>query len=366
METTRNGYRFIKDKKRMMFFSMTFYADYYDSDGDGVPSVEDHFKEVETIIEDGYIDSLYIHHVKEEDPDTIKRLRGVLKLCLKHNITCWLYCHPFHSNEEPIEDYFARVERTVEEIKSIDGAWDIFSGFYWDEPFLNKQTNQDFHDITKGLYEKYGKRLYTCFSSNMLCRGIADVCNIPKEREIPEPWAVKYLTDAGWDNYAYDIRESVKGNKGQAERLNQLSEGAGETFVTADDFYQFVQRKLVELFDHPINMWMYPCAYNAGSYSYLPVNEDYCVSQVDYFEKFLDETSEKYAHQTTAGMCMFTYNSRIFIGLVKHLPIKIDGKMLCTEEGFEEKWYEMEKAIKRVKNAYDDEGEIELYAGFEM
>lgn len=365
MENTKTGFRFIKDKKRMMFYSMTYFADYYDSDGDGVPSIEDNLLEIETMLKEGYVTSLFAN-LTGSDENSIRKYKGIIELCKKYSATFWMICPLFCSENSKIEDYVAAIQKSVDIIKSVDGAWELFSGFYWDEPYLHSIKNNDFLEMTRALYLAHKKRIYPVFGTNILNQELIDFCKLGSERSVPSTEALKYVTDAGWDNYAYDTRDCVLDNENQNERLKALSEGLGVKFNNVNEFYLYFQDELMKKFDHPVNMWMYPCAYNGGSYTQLPVDEDYCVGQVDYFEKFLDETSEKYPLQQTAGMCMFTYNSKRFTGLVKHLPIEINGKPICTEEGFENKWLKMDAAIKRVRKAYDDEGEVTLYAGLDI
>ncbi|MBE6788067.1 MAG: hypothetical protein E7539_00180 [Ruminococcaceae bacterium] len=360
----KKAYRFIKDKKRVMFYSLTYFADYYDSDGDGVASIEDNLKEIETLLKEGYVTSLFANIIGEGE-DAKRRFRGIIELCKKYGATFWMICSLYRSSETTIEDYVASVQTTVDVIKSVEGGWDIFSGFYWDEPYLHVLSNDDFYEMTKALYLTYKKRIYPVFCTNILNQELIDFCKLGTERSVPRCEALKYVTDAGWDNYAYDVREEFSDNQMQIERLEALSNALGVKFNSTDDFHLYFQDEMMKKFDHPVNVWMYPCAYDRLTYTGLKSDEDYCRAQVEYFNTFLYRTSEKYKLQRNAGLCLFTYNSRSFIGLVKRLPIKIDGKMLCTEEGFEEKWYEMDAAIKRVRQAYDDEGEIEIYAGLD-
>ena len=47
---------------------------------------------------------------------------------------------------------------------------------------------------------------------------------------------------------------------------------------TDNDYYKYVTNEIVRKFDHPVNIWYYPCAYNAEPYTYEKCGEDYCVA----------------------------------------------------------------------------------------
>ena len=145
---------------------MTYFADYYDSDGDGVPSVEDNLLEIETMLKEGYVTSLFAN-LTGSDENSLRRYTKIIELCKKYNATFWMICSLFDSATTKIEDYIISVQKSIDIIKSIDGAWDLFSGFYWDEPYLHSIKNDDFYTVTKALYERYKKRIYPVFGTNI-------------------------------------------------------------------------------------------------------------------------------------------------------------------------------------------------------
>jgi len=360
---TNGKYNFIKDKKSVRFFSISYFADCYDSDGDGKSTLEDNLKEIETIVKEGYITSMHINPTNTEQG--IYKFTKIIEICKKYGVNFWMISNIFSSDKgEKLEEALERIDETINLIKSVPDAWDLFLGFYYDEPFLHRVKNKDFRAQTEALYKKYHKRIYPVFSTNTLNDKVIEHLGMTGIVETPTTEALKYVTDIGGNNYAYDTRESALNNELQNERFAELSEAYGVEIKTADDYYRYVTDEIIKKVDHPVNVWYYPCAYNAEPYTYEECDEDYCVAQTNYFVDLLDENTEKYEHQRAGGMCFFTYHSRIFTGLAKRLPITIDGNPLCREEGFENKWYEMDKTIKDLVKRYNSEPDNELYVGF--
>jgi len=360
----QNKYLFTKDKKRVKFFSFTFFADYYDSDGDGVPSVEDNLVEIETIMKEGYITSLFIYPSDTEEG--FYKFKKVVELCKKYGVNYWMSAGVYKSQNETQEAYLEGIYKKCDIMKSVEGAWDLFLGFYWDEPFNKRMKNDEFLAVTRDLYLKYRKRIYPCFSTNTLNDRVIEHLGMTGIMEVPTTEALKYVTDVGGNNYSYDIRESALDNEMQNERFAELSEAYGAEINTADDYYKYVTNEIVRKFDHPVNIWYYPCAYNAEPYTYEECDEAYCVAQTKYFENLLEEATKDNDKKFAGGLCFFTYNSRIFTGLAKYLPIKINSEMMCKEEGFENKWYDMDRTIKDIVKKYESEGETTLYAGLDL
>ena len=63
----------------------------------------------------------------------------------------------------------------------------------------------------------------------------------------------------------------------------------------------------MSMIDHPVNVWFYVAAYNAGPYTKLGAGEDYCKAQLEYFDRLLDETTAQYENQLSGGLAIFTY-----------------------------------------------------------
>ena len=178
------------------------WADYYTTNGKNTNA--DKLKEVEDVLAAGYLNHMFVSY----DDNFTK----VLALCKKYDVDIWVSSGFFYSNKQSIENYMLNVEEKVNDIIEA-GMWDNFHGFYWDEPYLNGMTNDDYLLMTKTLFQKWGKRNYPIFSQYaFLGGGSGDIERI-------ESRALEYTTDVSWDNYSYDVREEAKSNASQNNAL---------------------------------------------------------------------------------------------------------------------------------------------------
>lgn len=354
-------YRFTKDKPRVKFYSFTYFADCYDSDGDGVSTVEDNLKEIETVVKSGYVTTMYVNPVDSEKGRY--KFQKIIEICKKYDVPYWLILNIFKSSEQSLDEYMSDVENLISIIKDTPDGYELLCGFYWDEPFNKGITNDDFFAMTQSLYKKYHKRIYPVFSTNTLNERVIKSLNLDRHVEAPEPWALKYVTDAGGNNYCYDVRDAALNSEKQNARFAFLSKAYEADIKCAKDYYRYAHDEIMSKFDHPVNFWYYPTAYNSGCYTEEPTDEDYCVEITKYFYELLEETTKTWDYQLKGGFAFFTYHSRIFHGLAKRLPITIDSNPLCREEGFEEKWYRMNEFILELVKKYNKETENVIYLG---
>jgi len=342
-EQTSAAYNYTTDKVGVSFYHFTTWANNYgDDDGNSLNTGDatnaERLTEIEAVLKEGYVNTITV------GMDSI--FQDVVALCRTYGCKFWISPGRFYSADETIFTYMTRVNGYVNTIKAAN-AWDIFLGFHWDEPFLNGMTNDEFFTMTEALYKAYQKRIYPVFGANVLNEKLT---SDTFTGEVPQTYALKYVTDAGWDSYSYDVRDSALTSVYQNAQLRKISEATGETLSTADDYYRYVHAEMMGLFDHPVNVWFYPCAYVQTSWTYNKSDEDYCRAHIEYFKDLLQEQTYK------GGLSIYTYKTfhpeRNESALEKHLPITdADGNWLMYPEVT--KWTSLSADVKAIKTSYD-------------
>lgn len=359
--TENSQYSFATQDRGLFFYAFTGRTDNYDGNQDGEISNEESLAEIQAVLQSGYVNTIFTSPGTTDE--SLAHFTNVIQLCTQYNCKFWVYDSKWNSNSESLEYYLQKKDALVSRIKSVEGAWDLFLGFNWDEPFLGRMTNEEFREMTKYLHLKYQKRIFPILSTNILNEQLIEFDNLVNV-EAPTAYGLEYVTDIGWDNYAYDVRESAHSSVQQNSRLAALSNALGVTLNTADDFYRYLHDQTMQKFNHPVNVWFLPCAYNAGPWTGQAVDEDYCIAHLNYFNNLLTETTQQYPNQRSGGIGLFTYDSNTFIGLVKRLPIYVNGNLICTEEAYSTKWTALSNAIKSLKTTFDNDTENEIFTGF--
>jgi len=360
-ETETSQYSFATQDRGLFFYAFTGRADNYDGNADGQISNEEMLAETQAVLQSGYVNTIFASPGTTDE--SLAHFMSVIELCKQYNCKFWVYDSKWNSDSESLDYYLQKKDAIVSRIKSVDGAWDLFLGFNWDEPFLGRMTNEEFREMTKYLYLKYQKRIFPILGTSVLNEQLIALDNLSGV-EAPTAYGLEYVTDIGWDNYAYDVRESAESDPQQNSRLATLSNALGVTLTTADDFYRYLHDQTMQKFNHPVNVWFLPCAYNAGPWTGEAVDEAYCIAHLNYFNNLLTETTAQYANQRSGGIGLFTYDSSTFVGLVKRLPIYVNGNLICTEEAYSTKWTSLSDAIKTVKTTFDNDTTNEIFTGF--
>lgn len=302
------------------------WANYYMADGKN-NTAADKLREVEDVLAAGYLNHMFVSY----DENFTK----VLGLCKKYDVDVWVSSGFFYSYKQSIENYILNVEEKVNDIIEA-GMWDNFMGFYWDEPFLNGMTNEDFHLMTKTLFQKWGKRNYPIFSQ-MAFLGDDKVEQVRTS-------SFEYVTDVSWDNYSYDVREIAKNDERQNAQLKKNAETYGVPMETAEDYYRFIHDSLMKLIDHDVYVWFHPNAWITSTYASLTnpdrADEGYCVGHLEFFLKLLSE------QEHPGGITLYSYASWSFPGIEQYLevPNLQTGEQLLYPEV--EKWSEYSQDLK--------------------
>ena len=305
------------------------WADYYTTNGKNTDA--DKLKEVEDVLAAGYLNQMFVSYDNN--------FKKVLALCKKYDVDVWLSSGFFYSYKQSIDNYMLNVEEKVNDIIEA-GMWDNFHGFYWDEPFLNGMTNEDFKLMTKSLFQKWGKRNYPIFSQYAFLGGGSD------DIEQIESRALEYTTDVSWDNYSYDVRESAKSNSAQNNQLKKNAASYGVPMETAEDYYRFIHKSLMDLIDHDVYVWFHPTAWITSSWIGARADEGYCVGHLEFFLELLNE------QEHPGGITLYSYASWGWPGIEQYLevPNVQTGKQLLYPDV--PKWKEYSKDLKDTVKSF--------------
>ena len=299
------------------------WADYYTTNGKNTNA--DKLREIEDVLAAGYLNHMFLSYSDI--------LPEVLKLCDKYDLDVWVGPGCFYSYKQSINDFILNVEKAVN--CSIEAnMWDDFLGFYWDEPFLNGMTNEDFVTMTRALFQKWGKRNYPIFG----CDAFLDAATPSFEKVKPDSF--QFVTDVSWDNYSYDVRESAKSNSSQNNQLKKNAALHGVELETADDYYRFIQSQLMDKIDHDVYVWFHPTAWITSSWIGGRADEGYCVGHLEYFLDLLNEQKHP------GGITLYSYASWSYPGIEQYLevPNLQTGKQLLYPDVA--KWKEYSSKLK--------------------
>lgn len=290
--------------------------------------------ELRDVLEEGYVNLLYL------SPDETY-LSGAAALAAEFDCDIWLSAQRYNSKTQTIGMYLEPVETAIATITAA-GAKDNLVGFYWDEPFLNGMTNDDFLTMTKTLYEKYGLRNNPVLGGDPVLNG-----TITAE-------TLAYVTDIGWDTYSYDLTEEAKSNAAQNAHLAEVSAELGVTFTTAEEYLRWYHNKVMSYFDgRDVNVWFWPGAYTTYLWTGTNGTEATAIANLKFFEELL------YEQKNPGGLVLYNYYNSTSVetekGLVNHLVVLDDeGEQVLFPRV--SKWIDYSNILKamtaRFNNTY--------------
>lgn len=197
------------------------------------------------------------------------------------------------------------------------GYYDLFQGWYWDEPIWHGLPNKDFQVLTEALYKTFGKRNGPVFATgeftnsegNEMDIGSADEMNkITKE-------SFKYLTDIGYDSYSVDVREGAS-NNGTVKYPEWSAAVGGKKITNGKEYYRAFAEYLRDLAGHDVNYWWWPTAYTNSLFGGLggirTADEEFCIAHLDFM------CQEAWDYEFGGGVMLYTY------------PLSQDGNSFAT------------------------------------
>ena len=319
------------DKIGLSLYHFSQFADNYNFDNK--TDVENRLMEIEDVLAEGYVNTLFL--------TDNAALEGTIELCKKYNCEFWLTSPIFLSKEQSIEAYIKSFETTIEKIKNC-GGWDIFSGFHWDEPLWRGMTIEELYTMTYKLYEKWGKRNYPVFCIHAFTNSASG-----GKISMLSPEYTVFITDAGWDLYSYDVRESELNNPTQNATIESGNKLYGTNIKTAQEKYRWYHKEFMKNFNHDVKVWFYPCAYESSTHSGKKADESYCVAHLKFFTELLKE------QKNPGGLSIYTYATFTKSGLEEVLPIKhvATGKQILYPNT--PKWDTFSKTLKQTKLEFE-------------
>lgn len=228
-----------------------------------------------------------------------------LKIIAESGGTFWMMTgNPGDQVDANLDGIIESTERTVKNFTEA-GYGDIFNGFLFDEPLLGGDiTNSQFLKLTKALYQKFGKRINTVFSTYEFT-GVESnsAINPDSNAQVVLPETLKYHTDVGFDAYSTDVRDGAT-NGGEA-KFKEWQANCSPNIVDGKTFYTEHRRVLQEKVGHPANFWHYPCAWTdflwGGLNGLSNADEDYWIAHLDFMAE--DLLKQEYP----GGLCLYTF-----------------------------------------------------------
>ena len=128
-------------------------------------------------------------------------------------------------------------------------------------------------------------------------------------------------------------------------------EKLGLTYPNIKDgrsYYEEYTKILLELFDHDVNVWYFPCAYTTRLWSGGTADEYYCIAHLKFFANLLKKQKNQ------GGIVLYTYSqfNQKEIGLSKHLIVKNkeNNKQLLYPE--HKKWKNYSTLFKDITTQF--------------
>lgn len=262
--------------------------------GDDKASKLRYFKEV---VDQGYFNA---YMVGGSDLDE-------LKIIAESGGTFWMMTgNDGELVDQNLDGMLEGIERKIKAFTEA-GYGDIFNGFLFDEPLLGADiTNTQFLKLTKALYQKFGKRVNTVFSTYEFT-GVESnsAINPDSNAQVVLPETLKYHTDIGFDAYSCDVREGAS-NGGEA-KIKEWQANCSPYIVDGKTFYTEHRRVLQEKAGHPVNFWYYPCAWTdslwGGLNGLATADEPYWIAHLNFMAE--DLLKQEYP----GGLCLYTFRS---------------------------------------------------------
>ena len=298
------------------------------------------FEELEDIFYNGYCNNIILSGAGELEYEVLT------DMLIKYNVSYWICPHAFFdSRYTTIEEYMKQFDY-LEEVRKNKDLWDLFLGFHFDENIWRGQSNADFLAMTKALYEKFGKRNFPVFATGEFTgyEGNQNQINMDANNmQKVNPSALKYVTDVAFDSYSVDVREGYS----NGSYINQLN-STYPNIIDGKSYYAEYTKILLDLFDHDVNVWYFPCAYRTYLWSGDYSNEFYCIAHLKYFAELLEK------QEFQGGLCLYTYEqfSSNDISLKKRLVVnnKKTGEQILWPN--ETKWKHYSNVFKEITTKF--------------
>ena len=299
------------------------------------------YKEFEDVIAAGYFNTV-IAPAKFINDDAF------WEICEHYGVSVWMSLYSFYkSTETTIDQYMSKnVDLYMATLKANSKRWELFCGFHHEETIWRGQSNADYLEMTKALYQKYGKRNFTVFATGEFTKYEGNQLQIEMDAanmKKVNPTALKFTTDMAYDSYSVDVRtDAPNGNK--YSEWQEIS----PDIVDGQSYYREMTKEMLKLLDHDVNVWFFPCSYTTSLWGGLNgltrADEGYCLAHLNFFVQHLKE--QKYQ----GGIFLYTYYQfeEVEKGLRNHLVVEdwAGNQIVAVEET--EKWYQYSARLGEI------------------
>ncbi|MBQ8869057.1 MAG: hypothetical protein IJ027_04995 [Oscillospiraceae bacterium] len=230
-----------------------------------------------------------------------------LKYIAEAGCTFWLSAPGYQSARgDDINRVMENTKVYIQMIKDA-GYYDLFQGWFWDEPIWHGLPNKDYQILTEALYKTFGKRNGPVFATGEFTDSEGNETQLgtsaDQMRKL-EKASFKYLTDIGYDSYSVDVREGAS-NGGAAKYQSWSAAVGGKTITNGKEYYRAFAEYLRELAGHEVNYWWWPTAYTTSLWGGLggvrTADEQYCIAHLNFM------CQEAMDYKYAGGVMLYTF-----------------------------------------------------------
>ncbi len=230
-----------------------------------------------------------------------------LKYIAEAGCTFWLSAPSYSAaRKDDINKVMENTKVYIQLIKDA-GYYDLFQGWFWDEPIWHGMPNEDFQILTEALYKTFGKRNGPVFATGEFTNTEGNETQLgtsaDQMRKITKE-SFKYLTDIGYDSYSVDVREGAS-NGGQAKYDSWSAAVGNKTINDGKSYYRAFAEYLRECAGHDVNYWWWPTAYTTSLWGGLggvrTADEAYCIAHLNFM------CQEALDYEYAGGVMLYCY-----------------------------------------------------------
>ena len=295
-------------------------------------TTEDRYREFEDVLKAGYFNTVIVSGTQMLED-------RLWEICEKYKVSVWLSLYSFYNSKKTnIDSYIQNsIDKYVSFVKQDPVKWELFCGFHHEENIWRGQSNADYLEVTKALYQKYGKRNFSVFATGEFTNYEGnenqiemDAANMQKIN----PSALKFTTDLSFDSYAVDVRTGAPNGNKYADWRD-----VDPSIVDGESYYRGFTKAMLKLVEHDVNVWFFPCSYT--TYLWGGVNglkfadEAYCIAHLNFFDKLLKE------QKFQGGLFLYTYTQFSKDGekgLQSHLILEDESGKQLLQPDYTQKW----------------------------
>jgi len=252
-----------------------------------------------------------------------------------------------------LPSYINNVKTQFEKLKEAE-LLDVVNGFFWDEPTLGNRTSlEDFHTITKTLYQTFGLRNFPVFGTAEFTgnEGNTSVNPGTKKQTILTTKSLEYVTDMGFDSYSIDVRDGA--SNGGSSQFAKWQASCSKDIVDGKSFYTEHRKLLQKIANKPVNYWHWPSAW----YDYLwgglnglkYADEAFWTAHLNFMANDVLE------QENPGGLCIYTFrrvDTDTNVAFERRMDLKNDSNDFMVYPDVD-KYYIYSERLRFWKEVFD-------------